>query len=245
MNFQRVIRVGIVEDQTAIREDLQARLHEYPEVVVVGSAEKVSEALVVIPAIQPDLLFLDVSLPDGSGFDILEKLKPLTFKIVFLTAYQEHALKAIKFGALDYLLKPLNTDELKLAIDKVRLSQPIIPEQIDIAHHQYHTNDTDRLVIHSQQYFQIVNLMDILFCHGDVGYTTFHLQTGKKVVASKHLKEYEDLLPANLFLRTHQSYLVNSKFIEKYHKKGYLVLKDGSEIPVSSRRKEFVSSFFK
>ncbi len=239
------VRIVIVEDQISIRNDLKILLQGHAGFVIVGIAGSVHEALVVIPATEPDLLFMDVQLGDGTGFDILEKLQPQNYKVIFLTAYQEHAIRAIKFGAFDYLLKPINSEELSESLTKVSNSLALSSARIDIAFKHFNTELSDRIVIHAQEYYQIVELADIIYCKGESGYTTFYLRNGKKILASKHLKEYEELLPSSIFLRPHQSYLVNRNYIEKFHTKGYIVLKEGTQIPVSFRRRHFVTSFFK
>ena len=244
MALSELVRVVVVDDHPGTLRDVKLQMEQYPAFVIVGTCNSVQEAVTVIPVAQPDLLLLDIHLADGTGFDIIEKLTPLSFKVIFLTAYQEHAVKAIKYGALDYLLKPLDSHELKQALDRVLQSKPTMPEQIAIAKNEYNQEGLSRIVINSHQYLHLVELLEIVYCHGEGSYTTFHLTGGRKITASKHLKEYESLLPSNLFLRVHQSYLLNNRFIEKYqHKKGFIVLKEGTEIPVSIRRRDFVTSF--
>lgn len=244
MALSALVRVIIVDDQPAALQDVKLQMEQHDAFVVVGTCNSVQEAVVIIPATQPDLLLLDINLGDGTGFDILQQLAPSSFKVIFLTAYQEHAIKAIKYGALDYLLKPLDPDELKQALDKVLLSKPAASEQVTIAKNEYQQEGLSRLIINSHLYLQVIELPEIIHCHGEGSYTTFHLTGGRKITASKHLKEYEALLPPALFLRVHQSYLINNQFIEKFHhKNGIMVLKDGTEIPVSLRRKDFVVSF--
>lgn len=244
MTLSSLVRVVIVEDQPVIRNDILSLTQKQPGFIVVGSCGSVHDALILIPSTNPDLLLLDITLTDGNGFDILQKLSPVTFKVIFLTADNKYAIKAIKYGALDYLLKPIDEDEFKSALDKVLQSYPVKQEQVTIAQQQLENNTPhDRLVLRSQQYLQIVSFAEIIYCQSDSGYTTFHLADGRQVLTSKYIKEYEELLPANIFLRPHQSYVVNSRYIDRYHKDGYLILKDSTQIPVSSRRKDAVIEY--
>jgi two-component system, LytTR family, response regulator len=236
------VRVVIVDDQPAIRKDAATLIQQQPGFIVAGACGSVQEALELIPSISPDLLLLDISLGDGTGFDVLQKLSTHSFKVIFLTAYQEHAIRAIRYGALDYLLKPIDQQELQQALAKVL---PAGFEQVSIAQQQFSQQaPPNRIVLRSQQYMQVVKLSEIVYCHSHEGYTTFYLNDERKVLTSKHIKEYQDILPASLFLRPHQSYLVNNRFIDKYHKDGYLILRNGVEIPVAMRRRETITEFF-
>ena len=237
------VRVVLVDDQPEIRKDAATLLKQHENFIVVGSCGSVQEALFLIPATEPDLLLLDISLGDGTGFDILEQIPAKRFKVIFLTGHHEHAIRAIKFGALDYLLKPINEQQLLEALDKVA---PASPEQISLSSQHFLNGGTpDRIVLRSQQYLHIIEINEILYCNSNAGYTTFYLTNGRKILTSRHLKEYEELLPAKLFLRTHQSYLVNTAFIDKYQRDdGELILREGSRIPVASRRTADVIDYF-
>lgn len=235
------LRVVIVDDHYAIREDAEVLLSPMKQFMVVGSCSSVQEAIAVIKETNPDLLLLDISLPDGTGFDILEQIPDRKFKVIFLTAYEEHALKAIKVGALDYLLKPLNEEEFKKALNKVLDLPELESRQVATAKSQFKENS--RLVLSSQEHLQIVELSDIIYCQSDAGYTTFYLVGDKKIVTSKYIKEYEEFLPPDQFLRSHASFVVNIKYIDRYHKDdGYLLLRTGTKIPVAARRKETVKN---
>lgn len=238
-----MIRVVIIDDEPAIRKDLQALMQQQAGFVVVGACGGIQEARVLIPASQPDLLLLDISLADGTGFDLLQELTPAC-KVIFITAHQHFAIKAIKYGALDYLLKPVDEEELQQALARVSRMQAAEPAQLAVAREQLKQGGLPhRIVLRSQQYLQIVAFEEIIYCQSDAGYTTFFLTDGRKIVVSKSIKEYEELLPDTWFLRPHQSYLVNHRFIDRYHKDGYLVLRNNIEIPVSTRRKDFVMEY--
>jgi two-component system, LytTR family, response regulator len=236
-------RVVIVEDKVHIRNDTRQFIERQQGFVVVGSCGTIKEALVLLSTTDPDLVLLDISLADGNAFDLLEQAPERQFKIIFLTAHEEYALKAIKFGALDYLLKPIDESELLVALQKAR---PATSEQIHFATQQLRPGAPyNRIVLKSQQYIQIVDLADIVYCHSDSGYTTFFLADGRKVVVSKYIKEFIEILPASMFLRPHQSYLVNQKYIDRFHKdEDYLLLKTGVQVPVAARRKEAITQYF-
>lgn len=246
MNLTAPLRVIIVEDQIAIRHDIEDFLRKQPAFIVIGACGTVHDAIVLIHTTKPDLLLLDIGLPDGTGFDILEQL-PAQTKVIFMTAHQEYAIRAIRYGAIDYLLKPLDEKELTEALQRVISAQPLLQEQIAITLHSYRKNKLqDYIALRSRQFVQIVELKEIIYLQGDNGCTTVFLNGGKNVVTTKTLKDYEELLSSTSFLRTHQSYLINELFIERYHpKEGVLCLKDGTKIPVSFRKKEMLDSYFK
>ncbi|WP_435263070.1 LytR/AlgR family response regulator transcription factor [Tenacibaculum sp. nBUS_03] len=236
----------IVEDKEHIRKALVHLLDLIgTDINVVGECESVKDAVIVANACKPELVFLDINLTDGTGFDFLEQTENFNFKVIFITAYEEFALKALKIGAVDYLLKPVDIDELKIALDKIAVL-PIETQrkQINTAK-KVLNSDSEILILSLQDSFQILELKDLMFCESDKGYTTFYLNNGKKYVASKSLKEFENKLTNSSFTRPHQSFIVNLKFIEKYDKSGTIHLKNGKKIPVSSRKKDnFVTRLF-
>lgn len=246
MNPPVPLRVIIVEDQIAIRQDIEYFLQKQPGITVIGVCGTVHDAIVLIHTTKSDLLLLDIGLPDGTGFDILEQITVQT-KVIFLTAHHEFAIKAIRSGAIDYLLKPLNEQELQEALQRVISAQPLLQEQIAITLHSFRKNKLqDHIALRSHKFVEVVALKEICYLQADNGCTTVCLNGGKKVVTTKTLKDYEELLSATSFLRTHQSYLINEFYIRRYHpKEGILYLKDGTQIPVSLRKKEMVDKYFK
>lgn len=235
----------IIEDKVYIRKGLLSLLELIEtNVNVIGECESVKEALIVANACKPDLVFLDINLTDGTAFDFLSQTENLNFKVIFITAYEEYALQALKIGAVDYLLKPVDIDELKTALNKVsNLSIKEQKQQINVVKHVWNKED-DKLILSLHDSFQVIDLNDLVYCESDKGYTTFHCTNNKRHVASKTLKEFENQLTSFNFIRPHQSYIVNIKFIDKYDKSGMIYLKDGKKIPVSSRKKEtFLSKF--
>lgn len=237
----------IVEDKAYIRKGLMNLLETFEsEVEIIGECASVKEAVVVANACKPELVFLDINLTDGTGFDFLDQTEHLSFKTIFITAYEEYALKALKAGAVDYLLKPVDFDELQAALKKIR-TIPLLEQkkQLDTAKKVWYQDDAT-LVLSLSDSFQVINLQELLYCESDKGYTTFYLANDKKYVASKPLKEYEEKLEKVNFTRPHQSFMVNLKFIDKYDKSGIIYLKNGKKIPVSSRKKDaFITTFLR
>ncbi|CAM4126884.1 MULTISPECIES: LytR/AlgR family response regulator transcription factor [Flavobacterium] len=235
----------LIEDKPYIRKGLLNLLQLIDaEVEVIGECESVKDAVIVANACKPDLVFLDINLLDGTAFDFLEQTENLSFKIIFITAYEEYALKALKIGAVDYLLKPVDIEELKIALQKVSKLSIIEQRQQISAVKKVWKNDGDQLILSFHDSFQVIDLNELMFCESDKGYTTFYCCNDKKYVASKTLKEFEERLLNTNFIRPHQSFIVNMKFIDKYDKSGIIHLKNKKEIPVSSRKKEsFLASF--
>ncbi|PCE66052.1 LytR/AlgR family response regulator transcription factor [Sediminicola luteus] len=236
----------LIEDKEHIRKGLRRMLEMVaPEIQIVGECGTVSEAVIVAQACTPELVFLDINLPDGTGFDFLEGTETLDFKVIFITAYEEYALRALKMGAVDYLLKPVDLEELKAALLKVAETPVHSQKQAINTAKKAYENQGDTLILSLQDSYQIIDLNELVFCESDKGYTTFYLENGKKYLTSKTIKEYEEHLLNFDFTRPHQSFMVNLKFIDKYDKAGTIYLKNGKKIPVSSRKREsFLSHLF-
>lgn len=237
----------LIEDKEYIRKGLQNLLQLVDtNVQVIGECESVKDAVVVANACKPDLVFLDINLTDGSGFDFLEQTENLNFKTIFITAYEEHALRALKKGAVDYILKPVDVEDLEEALKKVaQLSFSEQKQQLQVAK-QVWSNDDSKLILSLHDSFQVIDLNELMFCESDKGYTTFYCANNKKYIVSKTLKEFEERLIKTSFMRPHQSYIVNLGFIDKYDKSGVIYLKNGKKIPVSSRKREqFLNEFLK
>ncbi|MGJ8685497.1 MAG: LytR/AlgR family response regulator transcription factor [Nonlabens sp.] len=236
----------IVEDKENIRKGLIHILASLDkDITVVGECESVKDAVIVTKACKPDLIFLDINLTDGTGFDFLKQTDDLKFKVIFITAYEEYALQALKIGAVDYLLKPVDIDELKVALEKIEaLPLEVQKQQIKKVQNAIN-NEGETLILSLQDSFQVIHLQNLMYCESDKGYTTFYLEDGKKHLASKPIKEFEEQLIAGTFIRPHQSFMVNLQFIDKYDKSGTIYLKNGKRIPVSTRKKEgFLNRLF-
>ena len=215
MNLTTPLRVIIVEDMISIRQDLEAFLQQQPHFIIIGACGTVSDAIALVHNTKPDLLLLDIQLPDGTGFDILEQI-PEKVKVIFLTAHSQYAIQAFRYGAIDYLLKPFNELELMEALQKVSDAQPLLREQIAITLHSFRKKKLQEYIaLRCQQFVKIVKLKEITYFEADNQYTTVFLHTGNKVVTARAIKEYDELLSDTFFLRTHQSYLINEHYIDR------------------------------
>lgn len=241
------MRTLIIEDEPAVLKEIQWLLKQEREFNVLGAATNVKDALVLIRATDPELILMDIQLTDGTAFDLLNQLEQISFRIIFITAYHHFAIRAIKYGALDYLLKPLDETELKSTLQRIinekngGLLQS--PEQLSVLTSQIAVKENDldsRIVLHTLEFMQVLQLKEIIYCQSEGGYTNFFLSEGRKIMISRPLKFYDELLPEKWFLRPHQSYLVNVLYVDKFLRTGTIILKDKKEIPVASRRKEYI-----
>jgi len=239
-----MIKAIIVDDEPYCCEALSILLSRYcPQVEVAGIYHSGAQALEPIKEQLPQLLFLDIEMPRMNGFELLEKIKSLNFELIFTTSYDQYAIKAIRFSALDYLLKPIDREELQLSIQKVeqRLQSPL-PQQIDLLFQRLQNplGLFSKIAIPTMEGLQMVSVDHIVHCVSDSNYTILTLKDRQKVVASRTLKEIEELLEDYHFLRVHHSSVVNLNEVIKYIKGegGYLVMSDGSSINVSRSRKE-------
>jgi two-component system, LytTR family, response regulator len=215
-----------------------------------GTSNSVSNAFNLIKSISPDLVFLDIELTDGTGFDLLQKLMPYHFQVIFITAHNSFAVKAIRFSALDYLLKPVTESEFRDAVQKALElieKKQNIQLQTEILIESYKKKEVQKkLVLRTFETLHLVEIGDICFCKSDNSYTTFYMNDNESIVVSKSLKEYENLLTEFGFFRPHQSYLVNLEYIKKVDKTdgGFIVMKNKKEIPVSSRQMKNLINLF-
>ena len=236
----------IVEDKEYIRKGLMNLISSIDaDIDIIGECESVQDAVIVTKACKPELVFLDINLSDGTAFDFLDQLESIDFKIIFITAYEEYALQALKIGAVDYLLKPVDVDELKAALQKVEKLTAADQKNNIAKAKQVFNNEGNHIILSFHDSYQVINLDELIYCESDKGYTTFYCVDGKKHLVSKTLKDFEDRLLEAKFQRPHQSFMINMKFVDKYDKSGTIYLKNGTKIPVSSRKKEtFLSSLF-
>ena len=238
----------IVEDEETSREILKTYLIKYcPNVSIVGEASNVEEALVLIRNNPLDLVFLDVEMPYGNAFDLLDKVGDINFETIFVTAYNQYALDALNAHASYYLMKPISIDELIKAVDyvtEIKTKEDELQDQVLVPK----TNGVNgKITIPQLNGFEVINTADILYCKADDNYTEIHLNTNKKKIVSKTLKYFEDVLIDSSFARVHKSYLVNVNEVVKYvkGKGGSVVLSNGKEIMVSASRKSALLSYFR
>lgn len=236
-----MVKTIIVDDEPGIREMLKLFLSDYfTDIKVIAEAEGVDDAIAVIEHNQPDLLFLDIEIKGGTGFHVLQKLKSQNFKLIFITAFNEFAIQAIKFSALDYILKPVNEFEFKAGVEKaLRQIETSKPEQTEALFYNYHERQGKKVVLRTSGELHVVDLNELVRCQADNTYTIFYLVSGEKIMVSNGLGEYSEILSPFGFVRTHQSHLVNIGFVRKFDKTngGSLILKDKTSIPVSTRHK--------
>lgn len=238
-----MIDTVIIDDEQAAQITLMKFLQMHcPNVNIVGTADGVEEGLKLLDSKPVDLVFLDIKMNDGTGFDLLKKLPSINFNLVFTTAYDEYALKAFKHSAIDYLLKPIDPLELIDAVGKVAKVTPeesnSSAQRVDSMLELYQDKKFDKIAIPSVDEFHFVRIADIIRCEASSNYTIIYLNNGKKIVAPKTLKEFEELLTSDGFFRVHQSHLINLSHIQQFLKtKNKLRMSDDSEVEVSRRKK--------
>lgn len=238
------MRAFIVEDEAKNRALLRKMLALVtPQIEVVGEASDGGEGLDGIRLLQPDVVFLDIKMPGLDGFSLLDQLSGFEGKIVFVTAYQEYAIRAIRYAAFDYLLKPIDPEELQKTMQRLEESgrDHSILKRIEVLESQLASTDKSqgKITINSQEGFDILSIAEIVYMEADGPYTHFYLTDGSHHISSRHLKEYEGLLPDTHFFRCHHSFLVALRHIRKYNRSDNLLyLIGGFQIEVSKRKKE-------
>ena len=238
------IKALIVDDELNNRENLHTLLEQYcKDVEVIGLADSVDSAFKIIRSEQPDLVFLDIRMPEKDGFKLLESLKEVTFEVIIVTAYNQYAIQAIKFCAVDYLLKPIDIVELSQAVEQVsrRINLKQENERLKQLINHVHLKDAPlKIGLASQNKVDFVEIARIIRCEADNNYTHVFLDRQEKVTISKTLKEFEDLLKDHGFVRLHQSHLINTSHISSYQKNdgGSIQMTDGSCIPISRAKKD-------
>jgi two-component system LytT family response regulator len=243
-----MIKAVIVDDELKGRETLRTLIQKHcTGIEVLGMAESVASGVLLIRSVTPDLVFLDIEMPGGNGFDLLDKLKDKNFEIIFTTAYSQYAIKAIRFSALDYLLKPINPEELKDAVSRVSqllAARTSNRRNVDtLLSNLKESNEPKKLALPNTEGLAFVNLDEIIRCQADANYTGIFLTSGKKILVARTLKDYEELLSEDNFCRVHHAHLINLKHVREYIKGegGVVLMSDGSRVEVSRRKKnEFI-----
>jgi len=234
-----MLKIILIEDEYKAREALKKMLQILPtDIEIVAETGRINEAVHLINELNPDLVFLDIKLQDGSGFDILEQIARPDFKIIFTTAYNEYAIKAFKVSALDYLLKPIDPVELQTALQKATgLIDNEKEYQSLLSVFKNNEKDADKkIVLKTTENRYIIYQKDIIRLEADGAYTLF-VTKNQNIIASKNIKYYQDLLDENMFMRCHQSHLVNYKQVKSVYKNDKLLLSNGDIIPISIRKK--------
>ncbi len=248
----------IVDDEKRARTFLKGHINAYcPEVKIVAEAENVSSAIKVIREFNPELVFLDIKMPDGTGFDVIERLRAneegqdLRFKIIFTTAFDQYAIKAIKFSALDYLLKPIDPEELveSLKKNKMNLVTNNVNDSVDVLiGNLKQLNDSNkRIVLNTSNKAYIYPINEIIRCESSGSYTIFYVKNEEPLLISKSLGETEELLKDHQFERIHKSHLINLNYMRAFIKNdgGFVEMQNGDKIPVSNRKREYLMQLLK
>ena len=239
-----MLRAVIVDDEPDAVEFINSIITEYcPEIKVAGTAHNAAEGVAEIQEVKPDLVFLDVEMPHGSGFDLLGSFPNKTFDVVFITAFNHYAIKAIKFSAIDYILKPINISEFRRAVDKVLKKR----EDKDYRTLSYEAllenlkgGFPSKLAIPTSEGMEYLETKNIIRIEADRSYSWFYMVDGIKYLVSRNLKEYQELLSDQNFFRPHNSHLINLIHVKKYvrHEGGYIIMSDDSSVPVSRGKKD-------
>lgn len=239
-----MITAIIIDDEQKGRNSLKKKLIEYcPQVVLLGEADSGDEGLRLIEKHDPRIVFLDIEMPMMNGFEMLHHLPTKHFHLIFTTAYDQYAIKAIKYAAFDYLLKPIDIEELQVTIKKAEQQMALnnTAERLEtLTHNLGGKHQLQKIAIPTMEGLLFFNLSDIVYLEAESNYTTLHFVNHPKLVASRTMREFEELLPSDMFFRTHNSYIINLNFIKRYLKGdgGQIELQNGHFVDVSRRKKE-------
>ncbi|MEM6515492.1 MAG: LytTR family DNA-binding domain-containing protein [Bacteroidota bacterium] len=251
-----MITAILVDDDGNLREGMKKLLKLYaPSIKIIGEADSVASGITAIDELNPEVVFLDIQLNDGTGFDILEKLAKksgaIKSHVVFITAYEQYAIKAFRFSALDFLLKPVDPDELQKVIEKIESARDKFNDYANVnlllENVRKNVDNFKRIALSTSDGIHLFNVSDIIRCESEDNYTKFHIKNQKTVMISKTLKEYEELLSPHGFERIHQSHLINLKYLQSYIKGdgGYVIMEGNCQLPISQRKKERLQEILK
>jgi two-component system, LytTR family, response regulator len=254
--MEKAIRVFIVDDEYQSRLVIIKLLNRYfTGLQVAGQADTVSEAVESIQQLQPQIVFLDVRMQHETGFDVLDRLPQTDFEVIFTTAYEEYAIKAIRYSAIDYLIKPIDPTELQTAmqraIENIKQHQSYTSEQVKLIHQHLGPNPTqkfnNKIAVPTAEGLLFIHTNDIIYCQGQSNYTEIYMANGKVLTSSYTLKNYEDMLASQDFFRIHKSYLINLHHISMYRRGegGVAVMSNGDEVEVARRNKTSFLNLFK
>ena len=236
-----MIKSVIIDNEKKSRKTLHNFLQKYcKEVEILGEADGVASGIELIENTKPELVFLDIEMTDGTGFKLLESIDDIQFSVIFVTAYSAYAVKAFKISAVDYLLKPINPEELIEAIEKYQKETGLkgIHNKLEVL--LDNQNTMKKIAFPTSEGIELVKIDQIVHCEADDNYTSIYLNTDKRIMVSKTIKDYDVMLNEFGFFRIHQSHLVNLNYISKFNKNdgGYIVLDNGKKLPVSRRNKQ-------
>lgn len=244
-----MIRAIIIDDDNLIREFILKTIEHYcPNVSIVAQAQDVKSGVAAINENKPDLILLDIKMPDGSGFDLIKHFVRPDFKVIFISGYMEYAIKGYKFGAVDYVLKPIDEEELSSAIN--RAEDVIMREEKmqfkALEDNLKALNKTDKIILRTSEHVHLINTSSIIRIEADGNYSTFFIDDGRKVIVSKAIKDYEENLIDKGFHRIHKSHIININKLSYFDKtdSGDVIMSDGSVVPVASRKREMLLALF-
>ena len=242
---QSIMRAVIIDDEPKARKNIIRIVSLIDsDIQIVGEAESVKTGYQAILRTKPDLVFLDIQMPDGTGFDLLDRLPNINFKVIFITAFDNFAIKAFKYSAVDYLLKPINPEEFKMAVDKMLqiYNKEDYNLKINTLLSNISTSENQKLVLKTSEGYYVITISNIIRLESDKGYTNFIFKDRKSILVSNIIKNYDEMFSDKGFLRTHQSHLININYIESFIRAdgGYIVMKNGDTVPVSKRKKETI-----
>ncbi|MFO8022226.1 MAG: LytTR family DNA-binding domain-containing protein [Perlabentimonas sp.] len=242
-------KIVIIEDDVAAVKNAQNIIHEFfPNIKLEGIADNIESAVHLIQQVQPNIVIFDINLKNGTAFQVIEQLPAINFQIIWTTAYEQYAVQAFRISAVDFLLKPYNTSDLVISIQKAmeELSRVEYIDKLEALAHNFLQPDEKKISLHTNEALHIVNLNNIVYCQADDNYTVFILEETAPIMVSKPLKSYASLLKHDHFCRVHQSYLVNLKKIKQFNKgkNAYLTMQNQEKIPVSKGMRNEVMSYF-
>lgn len=236
------MKVAIIDDEIDARNALRTLLLQEIPSAFIEEANGVTAGLELIKSARPEIVFLDIMMKDGTGFDLLKQLPAIDFKLVIVSGHDDFALQAFRFSAIDYLVKPVDLDELKTTLTRINPASPPWQQVMDVLKQGIQpVNNKDRkIVLKDLHAMYVVSVDSVIRCEAFNNYTTFHIVGQTPIIVSRPLKEYDELLSPLQFMRVHQSHLINLNQLQQFNKRegGSVIMKDGSEIPVSSRKRE-------
>ena len=241
------MKIALIDDEPYVLETTKTVLEHYFKDLEIYTAESVAQGVELLKSYRLDLVFLDVTMRDGTGFDLLTRVPKLNFRVVFVTAHSDYAIKAFKFSALDYILKPVNPEEILNAVNKARVELDGQSEKLNLLDDYWKKGFSNKIVLTDLKGMNVVDLRNIIRCQAVGNYTHFFLKGGQQLIISTTLKHYDEILSDQGFFRVHQSHLINMEHLTKFSKNdgGEVLMKDSTSVPVSLRRKEALKELLK
>lgn len=237
-----MLKAVIVDDELDAIESVKLLLNEnFPDINIAGTAQSVCDAEVVITASNPDIVFLDIEMPDGNGFDVLERIPNRDFNVIFITAYNQYAIKAFKYSAIDYILKPIDINDFIKAVGKASVGEGLAPrveDKIDVLLENINGTKPEKIALSTAESIEFVKISEIIQIEAEGSYSTLKFVDQTELVVSKNLGEFESLLEDHPFYRPHQSHLINLQHVKKVTRMGNEIVMDDGSIAFLSRRKK-------